>query len=872
VKSYFQDDAFFTNAFDDGIIQRRKGNFMEIEDGIDFIDISGNRAGSEPDRRGRTPVSRGPQSLPGVDFSRERDAPSSFQDLASKSEIEEVFNKIKSGEYNEGLIGLDVLSRIKPRLKTERGKAIYEKIESAWASSLKQKMEKLQEERSRGERVGIFGLIQDSLTEDLQENPDNEVEKVLMNARQSIINVMKKRNVYEGITKGIRQRIKDAEGEDVNGESYYLGSMNAVARMNIRNTQAEAMSVEGWDDDYGGIVGAFRDSAYVHMRKALNDAAGGDVDFFTETKETKDKVDRMNALMVWGSPPENMTLKALSYLSSEVKGARRESASRNFRNNQEGPVQVVSADLLPMEKEYEMYQSTERWCTTPYMLDPQSNTYYRYAESETERNLFVFRARLQNGVNFKIGNVHTLKAFDTNEILKRLTNTDVEYLVENQPGVKKALKEYVKIVENSENKLVREVISEKDKKKKRGERNKWTTTEDSVLRVVEPGEENFKTEEIRTQGNKIIKKVTESFTLMDSTSLEQVDVYRRYVQSIIRDSLAGVPEQNRDSVALDAEQTAMNLLKAFNYFESRSAIWEKGNNGKTVRKKGFGLRGTALQKGALVNIGVRHQMHPLDVMIMRGLGEEDDETSIGAFSGWGMKQIRKSLLGAKRFLRGDLPEEYLFSNGFDFNEVELINEENIGRYDWQGYRLQYWKVEKKKDKKDGKVKHKLYVPKCYPETQHGSYMERSGLLNELKREGNEINWNNVREDMSTYLYKATAYTAPVWEMYQKGAGELGDLKIPDFKKEVSDRLGAIGEGKNSLRRRWIFYARNSSLLDENSREPKIKPSISLYDSSVKLFVPKSSIEGKYLSKHELFYPWDKPSLVNRLNKFIRNYE
>ena len=654
----------------------------------------------------------------------------------------------------------------------EKGKEIHEEILG---------------EHNKNKDRSLFELIHERILRMKDEEFDGKKETVdgLLGVRKVLTDIAKDVGVFDSLNEEIKKAqatgdwgfVKRAVG-DIEADKLDDFATGTTPRYNRTSVH------------FGGMNEAYKEGAMHWMRYAELGARaliakdnGRDQEArrFEERaveyreKEVKYKTwGKSRTPLIWVAYEKLKKVEKRSLGEGVRSGEIEEAVERGFTKGLE------KRELLP-EKRYDIFLERERWAEGPFEIDFDQPPNFYLQMNRKEQREFEARVNLLLAMRNKRLDGWSLGGAAKNTILNSFTKEETALLY-RMPGVQQALEFYVTMIDH-------------------------------------PNEAVFTREDGST------------FTIVDSEDRADSEMIRRDVAEWVYKHLLreGLSENEAKQKAYEAEQVAFNLHFVGNFFErdsrwvlderritggtekiirslagsafkylDREWIWGKG------RKTGVRIRGPKLANSDFCHAPLRAEMAPMDTLVDNTLKSKKKRPLVGGLSEWAAIQTQKSLkLSGIREISG-------------FDEVVIIDE-TIENND------KYWTVEDYRGA-DGRKRHRLYAPRCYPITNIGSIWEETKLgvggieksLLDYLRERVEIPWDmpGAGSDMwSGYVFDLGKEDV-IWGAYKRESGK--GIQTEAFRNAIARRgkgdprmlrwLIKIEEGINERRREPTFYS------------------------------------------------------------------
>lgn len=483
-------------------------------------------------------------------------------------------------------------------------------------------------------------------------------------------------------------------------------------------------------------------------------------------------------------------------------GGARESQSSSIGGT-EALVEALFGKRLSSDEKFMELLNAEEWADDPVPpVSPEAAPPYYVDMIAAEKRIHRIRIKFENAAFFKHNRLNppTLDTYSKYESWGGLPVAEMRLLYE-VPGVKEALRSYVKLFDSNQ---------------QIGTRGDGRTT--FSLRTAENREELM-------VGRKMIRKEIEKVVAAGYRSLyESLDDSDRRKFEKRGLNIMGSGDREAEGRPLlelkarEAEQIAFNLHSIGLLFESIDSQWAGDRRIRAPEST-----------SDLVNVPLKNAMNPLDALISSFSKEPDKFSPVGKFGRWAYNMVLASNKGAL--------------SGNSTRNVVLLPED-------EGNQNKFWTV----DKRTGT----LYMPECYPRQFFGSIWEETSAGNkriiDYLREGQEIPWDRVSESMWTDYAGKAGKAGAIWDLLDGKSiirwGELENVLL--WVQEVNKALAKFGLAKEEGVKRWILYASNPGSIKLNSRAPKLAATNTKLDILSEL----GSRQANYIPGGNLLFPWD----------------
>lgn len=506
---------------------------------------------------------------------------------------------------------------------------------------------------------------------------------------------------------------------------------------------------------------------------------------------------------------------------------------------------VLERGRLSSEEGYAQLQDAERYCASPYTLQPETQTFYTEMpyEEKAEIKLRLELMQLvvmkkQIGVNLEgYGKDQRMK-----EALTAFTKAELSNLYSIE-GVRSALELYAELINDRQHYTVR-----------RDDGSRYTLFECKDRNDLEGFRSRISgCRNVRSAAGRDVALVDTHLFLNKQNYKKNIyeDLYDRYRTEGLDHSAARKKAVRK---AVDAEQIAFNLLVLGNTFEAKDARWIDQQGGYKVR-----VERPTLGEPDMITPSLRGEMLPADSGIDKYIKQPHEIKKGGTFDPYIYANIDK----ARR------------QHGIDkFDYIQVFPY----RGDTESQDM-LWQVG---TTGDGKTY--IRVPDCYPPVLIGSFYDETKIsdvsLWEYLSQRRDIPWNSPGTQAPWRTYHDKCGAASVVIKYVMGKDKTPDIDL--VKKLGSSREGAIGDlepwaaeiskalidlglNDDDQFKRWLFYAAVG--LQPNSRDPKAAVSPAVRDL-LSVLDSGGQFHLRYLPKGTLFFPSDKVSRLSTIGSLI----
>lgn len=232
-----------------------------------------------------------------------------------------------------------------------------------------EEMRKISSLPERGSPSADFWHIQDDLLK-LKNAPDPDKERSLKLQRARLINEAKQSGIFDTI----KPRLVEIQTKFQYGEAY-----ERISKIDVNNLETEARGIDGWKEEFSGMIEHYRDGALRNMELGFLEATGNDKT--TRAIELQKEKD----LLGWGAPPEGLDLLVHQTPDQRAGGVNTNLLAQEIARAQ---------GLLSPEQYLQDYRDAEEFLKAPFQIVPGAEPRFWVILDKKEKEEWVVRSTL----------------------------------------------------------------------------------------------------------------------------------------------------------------------------------------------------------------------------------------------------------------------------------------------------------------------------------------------------------------------------------------------------------------------------------------------------------------------------------------------